>query len=111
LYGNHKPRITDTSSGTWRRLHLVGWNVHVPEAQQIQNYHEVLLQKEREGILAWIVAGAIDFFANGVPAPERITADTNAYREIRYEAATRAGMAGSARLLSADDARMNQKPS
>jgi putative DNA primase/helicase len=81
LYGNHKPRITDTSSGTWRRLHLVGWNVRVPEAQQIQNYHDVLLKNEREGILAWIVAGAIDFFANGVPAPEKITADTNAYRE------------------------------
>jgi P4 family phage/plasmid primase-like protien len=80
LYGNSKPRITDTSNGTWRRLHLVGWNVRIPDDQQIQNYHMRLLQHERVGILAWVVAGATTFFQQGIAAPEQVVQDTQNYR-------------------------------
>lgn len=63
MYGNERPNIQDSSSGTWRRLKLVETRVHVPKGQQVHNYWDVLVDKEGPGILAWMVKGAMRLLA------------------------------------------------
>lgn len=90
---NHRPVVTETDHGTWRRLALMAWpyrfvrdgqltheldRVGDPEMKYIAQDQEV-----RQAALAWMVAGAVAWFARGrrmLPLPERVERDTTAWR-------------------------------
>ncbi len=71
LDANHKPKVTGTDNAIWNRLVLVPFEVTIPKAEQDR---ELLfkLKAEAEGILAWMVAGAVDWFKSGLDRPEEI---------------------------------------
>jgi putative DNA primase/helicase len=86
---NHKPSIRGTDHAVWRRIALVPYGVtfwkegetpgllaHKADPKLL----ETLLAKEREGILAWIVAGAVDYFRHGLQIPEKVRVATKEYR-------------------------------
>ena len=65
---NHLPRISDSSYGMDRRLRIIYWptKIVVPDPALRQR-----LASEMEGILAWIVRGAMLYYREGLPETER----------------------------------------
>jgi len=77
--GNHKPRIDNDDNGIWRRVMLVPWSVQLPKAH-VDKQLGRKLWLERNGILAWLVRGALSYFARGLDVPEAVLAATEEYR-------------------------------
>ena len=80
LYGNGKPQITGTDEGIWRRVKYIPFEVVIPEAERDPHLSEKLTA-ELPGILAWAVAGCLDWQRGGLREPDKVRAATAAYRE------------------------------
>lgn len=82
LLVNHKPVITGTDEGIWRRVNLIPFTYKIPDAEK-RPQDEVIaeLGTENSAILNWLVAGLDDWNADRRwKAPEVIQATAN-YRE------------------------------
>jgi putative DNA primase/helicase len=79
LLTNHKPIVGGTDEGIWRRLRLVPFEIVIPAAERDENL-SAKLAAEAEAILAWLVAGYLDWAANGLGEPRQVTEATMAYR-------------------------------
>ena len=79
VVGNHKPEISDTSFGMWRRVALTPFDQTIPEANRDLHLLETL-KGEGSGILNWMLAGLRAWRKDGLQIPEKITAATGAYR-------------------------------
>lgn len=80
IRGNHKPVINGTDEGIWRRLRLVPFTVTIPTDEQDRDLI-AKLRVELPGILAWAVAGCIEWQAKGLNPPAIITDAVRQYRE------------------------------
>lgn len=78
IAGNHKPRLATVDEAIRRRLHLVPFEVHIPEGRRDLDLGEKLAA-EHAGILAWAVRGCLEYLDRGLEAPERVKAATDAY--------------------------------
>lgn len=81
LMANHKPQVKAGGDSFWRRLRLIPFNHRVPDEKKIGNLSTLLVSEEGPGILAWIVAGAVNVFSNGLREPESVMAETRAYAQ------------------------------
>ncbi len=79
MYGNHKPVITGTDEGIWRRIRLIPFNVTIPEGE-VDRELPKRLEGEYSGILTWAVNGCLEWQRSGLPAPEIIRQATSDYR-------------------------------
>jgi len=79
IRGNHKPVITDDSNGAWRRIRLVPFENNIPEEDVDPDLENKLLI-EKNGILAWMVQGALRWKSEGLVSSSRIKAASNQYR-------------------------------
>ncbi|MDI1241841.1 MAG: phage/plasmid primase, P4 family [bacterium] len=62
LATNHKPVIKDQSNGMWDRVKLIPFSVTIPPQQAIDKDELVsLLLGEAAGLLAWAVAGCLEW--------------------------------------------------
>ncbi|MFJ9213045.1 phage/plasmid primase, P4 family [Streptomyces sp. NPDC102264] len=80
--GNFKPAILSQDEGTWRRPKLIPFDATFSYA--LGNKDTGLpakLRAEAEGILAWAVAGSVEWYANGLGEPASVTSATQDYRE------------------------------
>src|SRR5690606_21040553 len=80
LASNHKPGISGTDNGIWRRIKMIPFTVAVPEAQQDRGLFEKL-QAELPGILNWCLAGCLDWQRQGLNPPAEVKRATSGYRE------------------------------
>lgn len=80
LSTNHKPRVEVADYAMKRRVILLPFDVTIPPQEWDRNMETKLLA-ERDGILAWIVRGAMLYLAYGLEPPEDVTAATEQYRE------------------------------
>jgi putative DNA primase/helicase len=81
ITGNHKPIIRGVDDGIWRRVHLVDWPVQIPVNERDKKLPEKLWL-EREGVLCWMIAGALEFLSlQGLHAPESLIAAVQEHRE------------------------------
>lgn len=77
---NHRPLVTGTDEGIWRRLKLVPFDVVIPPAERDEELGD-RLALEYDHLLAWLVAGHRDWRENaGLADPERVSAATADYR-------------------------------
>jgi P4 family phage/plasmid primase-like protien len=79
LSTNHKPEITGTDLGIWRRVRLVPFDVTIPEREQDRDL-PTKLQTELPGILSWMVRGCIVWQEKGLEAPAAVLEATAGYR-------------------------------
>ena len=80
LVTNNKPRVDEGTHAVWRRLRLVPFAVTIPEARR--DPHLIAkLTEERSGILAWIVAGCLDWQRNGMQTPREVIEATRQYEQ------------------------------
>jgi P4 family phage/plasmid primase-like protien len=89
LLTNYKPIVRGQDRGMWRRLLLVPYLVSfgseedVKEGRAMQQRDtslSVTLQHESEGILAWLVCGAVEWFRDGLRAPDSVLAASKDYQ-------------------------------
>jgi len=79
MSGNHKPVISGTDEGIWRRVLLVPFLARFEGAAKDPRMGEKL-RAELPGILQWAVAGCLDWQRNGLPLPQVIRDAVNEYR-------------------------------
>lgn len=82
---NHKPRITTTDHGIWRRIKLIPFTVNIPEALKAKGRepnNKIIddLKAEWPGIFAWLVRGAKKYKNEGLVEPKAVTDATLDYR-------------------------------
>lgn len=78
---NNKPQVADDSKGFWRRPRIIPFIHQFGEKGEADPTLRSTLRAEAPGILAWIVRGCLKWQAEGLEAPERVKAATEAYRE------------------------------
>ena len=82
LATNHKPVIKDQSNGMWDRVKLIPFKVTIPREQAIDKDELVaILLGEAAGILAWAVAGCLQWQREKrLITPEAIEAEIATYK-------------------------------
>jgi putative DNA primase/helicase len=77
---NHRPRILGTDHAIWRRVMLIPYNATFTNDKCDPTLPEKLKQ-EREGILAWLVRGAVAWYCEGkLNPPAEVIQATAEYR-------------------------------
>ena len=79
LATNHRPIVRDTSTGMWRRLRLIPFNVTIPVEEQ-NPYLGAELKAELPGIFRWAVEGCYAWQEQRLGYPQEVRAATDAYR-------------------------------
>lgn len=80
IVGNHKPAIRNIDEAMKRRMHLIPFTVTIPPERRDGNLTEKLLA-ERDGILAWAVAGCLAWQREGLKPPASVVSATEEYFE------------------------------
>ena len=80
IVGNHKPAIRNIDEAMRRRLHMIPFTVTIPPDRRDPRLTEKLLA-ERDGILAWSVAGCLAWQREGLKPPACVQAATEEYFE------------------------------
>lgn len=77
---NHKPRVSDTSFGFWRRVRLIPFTVQF-SGDAVDKGLENALAEEAPGILAWAVRGCLAWQKEGLNPPDEVTSATAEYQQ------------------------------
>ena len=80
LMVNNKPEVLGNDNGIWRRLKLVNFSQQFEGRNRVGNIKEQLYA-EAEGILAWLVGGAVEYYKNGIQEPKSVTEASEEYRK------------------------------
>lgn len=78
IAGNHKPGLRSVNEAIRRRLHLIPFTVTIPLAERDPTLREQL-KSEWPGILAWMVAGCLEWQRIGLAPPKAVLDATAAY--------------------------------
>lgn len=79
LSTNHKPLITGNDNGIWRRVHLIPFNVRIPNEEMDRDLYEKL-KEEAGGIFQWLCEGARLWYANGLQPPNTVLKAVDQYQ-------------------------------
>jgi putative DNA primase/helicase len=78
IAGNHKPSLRSVDEAIRRRLHLIPFNVTIPEGQRDPQLYDKL-KAEWPGILQWAVDGCLEWQRIGLALPAAVRDATAAY--------------------------------
>ena len=80
---NHKPKINDTTNSIWNRIKTIPFLAEFlpDDPKTIKNLPEIIAAQEAEGVLAWMVRGAVEWRKLGLATPRSIKDATAEYRQ------------------------------
>lgn len=76
---NHKPIIRGTDTGIWRRIHMIPFNVQIPEDKIDKNLTHKL-KAEMTAIFKWCIDGCILWQKEGLKMPSAVLQTVREYR-------------------------------
>lgn len=79
LTTNHRPVVSGTDRGIWRRMRLIPFNVTIAAEKKDRNLPDKL-KAEYPGILAWMVRGCLEWQNGGLRDPNEVLLATSEYR-------------------------------
>jgi putative DNA primase/helicase len=82
IAGNHKPSLRSVDEAIRRRLHLIPFNVTIPPGDRDPELTEKL-KEEWPRILAWMIAGCLEWQRAGLAPPEVVRDATESYFEAQ----------------------------
>ncbi len=80
IAANQRPSLTKVDEAIRRRLHMIPFDVVIPEEERIGDLDELLVE-EWPGIFAWAIRGCSDWQDGGLRPPEIVRAATAEYFE------------------------------
>ena len=82
MFGNHKPRISGTDEGIWRRIKLIPFEYKIPD-EDLRDQSEMKeeFQKEFSGILNWAIDGYQKYKKEGAQKPKSVRDATKEYKD------------------------------
>lgn len=80
LHTNYRPQIRGTDPAIWSRVVEIPWLVTI-QADKRDMLIDDKLEKERSGILNWLIAGCQGFKRHGIKPPKAIMDATEEYRQ------------------------------
>jgi len=80
MLGNHRPAISGTDDGIWRRVALIMFDVQIPAEKRDRALGQKLMA-EAPGILAWAVRGCQAYLEHGLTMPDSVVAAVDSYHE------------------------------
>jgi putative DNA primase/helicase len=80
IVGNHKPRLVNLDDAIRRRLLLVPFVATIPEGKRDRDL-EAKLRAEAPGILAWAIAGCLEWQQRGLAPPDSVRVASARYLE------------------------------
>ena len=78
ISGNHKPALRSVDEAIRRRINLIPWSVVIPPEERDRELTNKL-KAERPGILAWMIAGCMEWQRIGLAPPAAVTEATEEY--------------------------------
>lgn len=79
MAANDQPKVDGLDEAVWRRYKVLPFTVTIPEAQRDPDLAHKL-REEYDGILAWLVRGAVMYQDEGLQPPSNVRAATAEYR-------------------------------
>ena len=76
---NHKPIIRGTDTGIWRRIHMIPFNVQIPEDKVDKNLTHKL-KAEMTAIFKWCIDGCLMWQREGLQMPVAVLKSVREYR-------------------------------
>ena len=77
---NHYPRINGADYGIWRRLRVIPFNAQFIKKRDVDPDMKIKLFNEAEGILAWLVEGAVRYYQEGLDEPKAVKDATKRFK-------------------------------
>lgn len=78
---NDKPIVRSQNNAIWDRIKLIPFERSIPKESRLPRSEvDERLRAEREGILAWLVSGAMAWRQGQLADPKEVTAAVNGYR-------------------------------
>jgi putative DNA primase/helicase len=80
LITNHLPKVSGDDPAIWRRIRVIPFDVEIPEGDRDPRLEEHL-RAEADAVLAWAVAGWVDYHdRGGLDEPRSVLVATDNYR-------------------------------
>ena len=77
---NHYPRINGADYGIWRRVRVVPFDAKFLKKKDVDPDIKVKLFNEAEGVLAWLVEGAVRYYQEGLDEPKAVKNATKRFK-------------------------------
>jgi putative DNA primase/helicase len=78
IAGNHRPALRTVDEAMQRRFRMLPFTTTIPEAERDPKLAEDL-RKEWPGILKWVIAGCVEWYASGLRTPSTVAEASKAY--------------------------------
>jgi putative DNA primase/helicase len=85
IAANDKPRVASGGKSFYRRFKIIPFNHTMPDDQINVHLAREMFDREGPGILAWMVAGAVNVIRDGLHQPPEVTDATAEYAESEDE--------------------------
>ena len=81
MFGNHKPRITGTDEGIWRRIKFIPFEYKIHD-EEVKDHSVIFKELELEfpGIINWSIEGYRKYQEQGVEEPKVVLDAIKEYR-------------------------------